>query len=250
LLEGRTVCGIVAETHRCGALRDSAHPSQSLFIGHFAIAFGAKRLAPAVSLGTLFLACQLADLIWPNLVLLGIERVEVAPGITAVTPLDFVSYPYSHSLVALALWAGVSAALYGLLRKGGAAAVLTVAGTVLSHWVLDVVSHRPDVPIALAGGPLLGLGLWHSRAATVAVEGLLFAAGVLLYARGTRARDRTGTLALWTLVGFLLAIYAANLLGPPPPSAAAVAWTAQALWLLVAWGYWVDRHRAANREPG
>jgi hypothetical protein len=213
-----------------------------VFIGHFAVGFAAKRLAPAVSLGTLFLACQLADLVWPNLVLLGIERVEVSAGVTAVTPLDFVSYPYSHSLVALALWGAACAGLYWLPRRGGRVAALTVAATVLSHWVLDVASHRPDVPLGL-DGPLLGLGLWHSKAATVAVEGLLFAGGVALYATGTRARDRVGVWALWGLVGFLLAIYAANLLGPPPPSATAVAWAAQAMWLLVAWGYWIDRHR-------
>jgi hypothetical protein len=217
-----------------------------MFIGHFAIGFGAKRLAPAVSLGTLFLACQLADLVWPNLVLLGIERVVVAPGITAVTPLDFVSYPYSHSLVAMALWAVAFGGLHWLLRRGTAVAALTLAGTALSHWLLDVASHRPDMPVAIAGGPLLGLGLWHSKPATVAVEGLLFAAGVVLYARATRARDRVGRWGLWGLVGFLLAIYAANLLGPPPPSAAAVAWAAQAMWLLVAWGYWVDRHRVST----
>ena len=75
-----------------------------MFIGHFAVALGAKKVAPAVSLGTMFLAAQLADLLWPTFVLLGIERVEIAPGATAVTPLDFVSYPYSHSLLALALW--------------------------------------------------------------------------------------------------------------------------------------------------
>ena len=213
-----------------------------MFLGHFAVAFGAKRLAPAVSLGTLVAAGQLADLVWPNLVLAGIERVEVEPGATAVTPLDFVSYPYSHSLLALALWAAAAAGLHWLARRSPRAAWV-VAGLVLSHWVLDVVSHRPDMPLAFGDATRLGMGLWHSIPGTVAVEGLLFVAGVALYATGTRPRDRKGRLALWSLVGFLTAIYAANFASPPPPAVTAVAWTAQALWLLVAWAWWADRHR-------
>lgn len=219
-----------------------------MFIGHFAVGFAAKRAAPVVSLGTLFLACQLADLVWPNLVLLGVERFEIRPGTTAVTPLDFVSYPYSHSLLALALWGLLFAALHRLLRKSGRAAAVTLVAVVVSHWLLDFVSHRPDMPLYPGGGPRLGLGLWGSLPATVAVETLLFAAGVAAYVRFTRPRDRTGTVALWALVGILLLIYAANLLGPPPPSVAAVAWSAQAVWLLVLWGYWVDRHRSPARS--
>jgi hypothetical protein len=218
-----------------------------MFIGHFGVAFAAKRLAPAVSLGTLFLACQLADLIWPNLVLLGVERVEVLPGATAVTPLDFVRYPFSHSLLALTLWGILFATLHWRLRRSTRAAWVVIVAVVLSHWVLDVITHRPDLPLTLGDGPRLGLGLWNSVAGTVLVENVLFGFGIALYARSTRAVDRVGTLGLWTLAGFLFLVSIANLLGPPPPNAAAVAWTAQAMWLLVLWGYWVDRHRVADR---
>lgn len=217
-----------------------------MFIGHFAVAFAAKRAAPAVSLGALFLAAQLADLVWPNLVLLGIEKVEIRPGATAVTPLDFVSYPYSHSLVALCLWAALLAVVYRLATTRGWAGPLTLAALVLSHWVLDALSHRPDLPLSFRGGPLVGLGLWNSVAATVVVETLLFAAGVALYARSTQARDRIGSVGLWCLVGFLFLVSFGNLLGPPPPSAQAVAWVAQSMWLLVLWAYWVDRHRTVR----
>ncbi|MEZ5316134.1 MAG: hypothetical protein R2752_01920 [Vicinamibacterales bacterium] len=216
-----------------------------MFIGHYAVGFGAKRVAPAVSLGTLFLACQLADLIWPTLVLAGVEVVQIDPGNTVVTPLRFVSYPWSHSLLALAVWGAALAGLYRLLRPAAASTtvLVTLAGVVLSHWVLDVASHGPDMPVTPWDATRLGLGLWNSLPATAAVEGGMFAAGVWIYARATAARDRTGRVAFWSLVAFLSLVYVANLLGPPPPSASAVAWSAEALWLVVAWGYWIDRHR-------
>ena len=216
-----------------------------MFIGHFAVALAAKRAAPEVSLGTLFLAAQLADLVWPTLVLFGIESFSIRPGLTAVTPLDFTSYPYSHSLVALAGWGLALGVAYYVMRRGvvGAAVLFFV---VLSHWVLDVATHRPDMPLTIGGSARLGLGLWNSIAATVAVEGLLFAAGVWVYARATRPADGIGRWSFVGLIVFLTAVYAANIFGPPPPSVAAVAWSAQAIWLLVAWGYWIDRHRAVT----
>lgn len=221
-----------------------------MFISHFAVAFAAKRAAPELSLGTLFLAAQLADLAWPTLVLLGVERFEVRPGITAVTPLDFLHYPYSHSLVALAGWGLLLAIAWLAVRRGTPKAALLLVAVVLSHWLLDVIAHRPDMPLTLGGEARLGLGLWNSVTATLAVEGALFAAGVAYYASTTRALDRTGSWALWGLVAFLLVVYLASVFGPPPPSTTAVAWSAQAIWLLVAWGYWVDRHRGARKKFG
>ena len=216
-----------------------------MFIGHYGAALGAKRFAPTVSLGALFLACQLADLIWPNLVLLGIEVVEIDPYNTAMTPLDFVTYPWSHSLVALALWGAIIAALYAFLARANRTTVFVIFALVVSHWVLDVVSHRPDMPITIGDSIRIGLGLWNYPVPAVIVEVLLFAAGTYLYARCTRPQDRTGSIGFWTLILFLLAVYIANILAPPPPSVTAVVWSAQAMWLIVAWGYWVDRHRVA-----
>lgn len=212
-----------------------------MFLGHFGAGFAGKAAAPRVSLGTLFLAAQLVDLLWPTLLLLGLERVAIAPGATRVTPLDFVSYPISHSLLAAALWGLALGVVFWLARRSLRGAVV-VGALVVSHWLLDLVVHRPDLPL-VPGGATYGLGLWSSLPATLGVELALFAAGLGLYLRGTRARDRTGSVALWALVAFLLAIYAANLLGPPPPSVAAIAWAGHAQWLLVAWAYWVDRHR-------
>jgi hypothetical protein len=219
-----------------------------MFVGHFAVAFGAKRVVPGVSLGTLFVAAQLADLVWPVLVIAGVERVGVQPGLTVVTPLDFIYYPFSHSLAAAAAWALVFGAAYMGLRKAAAQTGAVLAAVVASHWMLDALSHRPDLPLTIADGSTrVGLGLWNSLPGTMAVELLLFGAGLWLYSKATRAIDRTGRLALWGLVAFLLVIYAANLFGPPPPSGETAALGGLAMWLLVAWGYWVDRHRAAVR---
>jgi hypothetical protein len=214
-----------------------------MFIGHFAVALAAKRAAPAVSLGVLFLACQLADLAWPTFVLMGIEQVEVEPGNTAFTPLRFVFYPYSHSLVALLGWGGLTALLYAVIRRASGWDAMVIALVVLSHWGLDALTHRPDMPLTITGATRVGLGLWNHVAATVAVESLMLVAGLGLYLRATRARNRRGTLVFWSLMGVLIAITVANIVGPPPPSAAAVVWAAQLMWLFVAWAFWADRHR-------
>ena len=216
-----------------------------MFLGHFGVAFAAKKAAPAISLGMLFVAAQFADLLWPLLVLAGIERVEVRPGITAVTPLDFIHYPYSHSLVALIGWGVALGFGYRIVRGGGWRAAAVIAALVVSHWFLDVAVHRPDVPVGLDESTKLGLGIWNSIPASLAVELVLFGACVALYAQATRAVDRIGTWAFRGLIAFFLVIYARSVFGPPPPSAQAVAWSGVGMWLLVAWAHWIDKHRLA-----
>ena len=119
---------------------------------------------------------------------------------------------------------------------------------VISHWVLDYVTHRPDLPLTPGGADRLGLGLWNSIPGTLAVELPIFAAGLFVYLRQTEARDRIGSIGLWGLVAFLFAVYLASAFGPPPPTASAVAWSAEAMWLLVFWGFWVDKHRLPHRN--
>lgn len=216
-----------------------------MFIGHYALAFGAKRVAPAMSLGTLFLSCQFADLLWPTLLVLGREIVEIDPGNTLVTPLNFVSYPYSHSFVALAGWSALFALAYRTIRGWHPAAIGTIAALVFSHYVLDVITHRPDLPITLTGSRRLGFGLWNYPGVTLAVESTLFIAGTAIYVSVTRARDAIGRVGLYALIATLVAVYFAALYGPPPPSASAVASAGHLLWLFVIWAYWVDWHREA-----
>jgi hypothetical protein len=217
-----------------------------MFLGHFAVALAAKPVSPRTSLGTLFAAAQLADLIWPMLLLLGVESVRVDAGNTAFTPLEFVSYPWTHSLLMALVWAAGFAVAY-FARTRLARGAWLVGVLVLSHWALDFVTHRPDLPLA-PGAAKVGLGLWNSVPATVIVEGALFAAGVLLYARSTRPRDRTGRFAFWALIAFLVLIYIANLTGSPPPTARAVATVTLLMWLFVPWGIWIDRHREPVRS--
>jgi hypothetical protein len=219
-----------------------------MFLGHFGLGFGAKKIAPAVSLGTFFVAAQFADLLWPTLVLRGIERVEIQPGATVMTPLDFASYPYSHSLLALGLWGVLFGGLYIALRRARPPVGLVLALLVVSHWVLDYVTHRPDMPLSFSGSERLGLGLWNSRPGTLIAEFALFAVGVALYAGATRPRDRAGSIGLWSLVAFFIIVYLASIFGPPPPDSTTIAWSAEAMWLLVAWAYWVDGHRLRCRE--
>jgi hypothetical protein len=214
-----------------------------MFIGHFALGLAAKKLEPRVSLATTFLAAQLADTIWPVLLLTGAERVTIAPGDTVVTPLRFDSYPWSHSLLTLVVWGGVLAAVHFAVSRRLRAALLLL-GLVVSHWVLDFVTHRPDMPLTPWTSLKLGLGLWNSLPATLIVEGLLFVMGVRMALAATRPRDGIGR---WGLIGFLVFLvvaYVGNLAGPPPPSVAAIGWLSIAAPLvLLPFIAWVDRHR-------
>lgn len=218
-----------------------------MFLGHFGLAFAAKRVAPQVSVGTTIFAAEFLDCVWPVLVIAGAERVEIVPGITRVTPLDFVHYPWSHSLAMAIAWGAAFAATYWLLRRRARDALL-LGALVVSHWLLDWIAHRPDLPLYPGDASRHGLGLWNNVPATLAVEFSLFAAGVYIYVACTRARDRTGTIAFWALVAVVVAGYLAATFGPPPPSSQAVAWSSLIGYLLVAWGWWVDRHRESARR--
>lgn len=216
-----------------------------MFLGHFGLAFAAKRVAPQTSLGTALLATEFADCLWPVFLTMGIEQVRIAPGITRMTPLDFVSYPWSHSLLMDGLWAIAFAGIYFAVRRFKRGAWVVAAG-VISHWVLDWWSHRPDMPLTPWSPHKLGLGLWNSVSATVIAEIGLFLLGLAMYLTRTKARDRTGTVALWSFVILLLVVWAGIVLGPPPPSINAIRISGFSLWLAVAWAYWIDRHGTSS----
>jgi hypothetical protein len=214
-----------------------------MFIGHFAVGFAAKRAAPRASLGTYIAAAMFLDILWPVFLLLGIETVRIAPGITAFSPFDFTSYPWSHSLVMAAVWAGLFGAGHYVFRRDGATAKM-LSAVVFSHWVLDWVTHRPDLPLAPGFAYRAGLGLWNSVPATVIVEVALFLVAAWWYQRATEPLDRTGRWAWISLIGVLLIAYAASLGPPPKPGQERlIAFAAIATWLFIPWAALADRHR-------
>jgi hypothetical protein len=238
-----------------------------MFIGHFALGYAAKRWAPGLSLAALFAAAQFADLLWPVLVALGIEQVRIVPGITASTPLEFISYPYSHSPLTLKIFGAVFGWAVSLRASRDAVPIAPIAPIapvapvapvaplapvvpaiivfllVISHWVLDVVTHIPDLPL-YPGGPKFGLGLWNSVPATLVTEIVLFVFGVWIYARVTSPRDRIGTWAFAGVTAFLFVGFVVNANGTPPPSVTALWMMAIALGAFTLWLSWfADRHR-------
>ena len=216
-----------------------------MFIGHFAVGFASKRAAPRASLGVLMAAPLFLDLLWPIFLIAGVESVRIEPGNTVVTPLDLHDYPWSHSLATSLAWSAVVAVAFWAATRYARGAVVLAVG-VFSHFVLDFVTHRPDMPL-YPGSPIsVGLGLWNSRPATLAVECALFVVGVAIYVRATRAINRRGAVALWTLVGFLLLFYAANIFGPPPPSVDVIKYGGLTGWLFVPWAWWIDRNRVTR----
>jgi hypothetical protein len=219
-----------------------------MFVGHFGVALAGRAIAPGTqggrgpSLGTYLLAAQWLDLVWPVLVLAGVERVAVEPGNTKVTPLRFEEYPWSHSLLMSVVW-GIALGVVWLLARRRIGQALLLGAVVVSHWVLDWITHRPDMPIGIHG-PYVGLGLWNSIPGTIAAEGVLFLGGLAMYVRATRPLDRAGRWGLAAFAAFLVVFYTMSLVGPPPPDGRAVAFADLGMWLLVLWAYWIDRHRS------
>lgn len=219
-----------------------------MFIGHYGVAFGAKKSDNKPSLGTYFMACQFMDLLWPLFLLLGIERVEIVPSTNPFLSLNFVSYPYSHSLFASIIWSFVFGTVYFLKKKDSRSSII-LGLVVFSHWILDFIVHVPDLQIFPWMSARVGLGLWNSVLFSVIVEGLIFGIGFFLYLNSTKSKNKSGTIVTWSLVIFLIIIYLLNLTSPPPPSVNAIAYAGFAQWLIVFWAYWADKNREAKTQP-
>lgn len=216
-----------------------------MIIGHYAAAFAVKPLAPKTSLGVLIAAAAFLDLLWPVLLLLGLEEVVIAPGNTAFSPLDFTSYPWSHSLLAGIAWGALCGGLYYAWTRYRAGA-LAVALLVPGHWVLDWIVHRPDLPL-VPGGARYGLGLWNSIPYTLGLELAMFGVGVFLYCETTKARDRIGAWGTAGFVALTMMLYGGAVFGPPPPSVDAIAWTDMGQWLFILIAAWFDAHRTPRK---
>jgi membrane-bound metal-dependent hydrolase YbcI (DUF457 family) len=216
-----------------------------MFIGHFAVGLASKKLAPRTNLAWLLAAPLFLDLLWPVFLVAGIEHaslVKDAPTPFLVLGLD--DYPWSHSLLMALVWSAAMAAVYFAAARDRRGSSVIAAG-VFSHWVLDLVTHRPDLQLAPGVATEVGLGLWYSTAGTVATEATLFIVGVVLYLGATRARGLAGKISIATLVGFLAVAYTASILSPPPPSIEAVGAAGLASFLIIPWAWWIDRTRPA-----
>lgn len=213
-----------------------------MFIGHFGAGLAAKKFDSRPSLGTMFMASQFIDLIWPLFILTGIEKVAIEPGNTAFTPLNFIYYPFSHSFLGVLIWAALFGAVYFMIKKNGKTAAL-MGGLVISHWVLDLLTHRPDLPLVPWSDIKVGLGLWNSVPFTIMVEFLIFAAGAYLYLTSTQAVNKKGSILIWSLLIFLVVIYVTNIFSPPPPDEQAIGTVGLLQWLFIGWGYLADKNR-------
>ncbi|MBA4406017.1 hypothetical protein C0389_01955 [bacterium] len=213
-----------------------------MFIGHFGTGLAAKKIDNKISLGTLFLASQFIDLLWPFFLLFGLEKVKIEPGNTAFTPLNFISYPYSHSLLGVLAWSLLFGAIYFAFRKNIKSALL-LAGLVTSHWILDLITHRPDLHLIPWIDLKVGFGLWNSIIFTMMIEGMIFCIGSYFYIKATKEKNKKGLISLWSLLIFLIVIYLMNIFGSPPPSEKAIAYVGLFQWLIIVWGYWIDRNR-------
>lgn len=220
------------------------HP---VFVGHLAAALAAKKIEPRLPLAALVAATFGLDLLWPAFLWGGLETVRPQPGITAFTPIDFESYPWSHSLALALAWGALAAWIAS--RFGTARMAVVIGAVVVSHWVLDYVSHRPDLPL-WPGGPKAGLGLWYSLPGTIVVEGALLGFGIALYLRTAPAKSRVGHWAFWSLIAVTTAIWLSGPFSPPPPGVNAIAIVGLAGGaLLILWGGWIDRTRRSARPP-
>lgn len=216
-----------------------------MFIGHFGLGLASKKIDNAPSLGTYFLAAQFLDLLWPFFLLIGLEEVKIDPGNTVLTPLNFVYYPFSHSLFAALIWSILFGLIYFLIKKNIKASI-TLGVLVLSHWILDFFVHKPDLPITPWSNLKVGLGIWNSIGLTIFIEFIIFIAGIYFYLKAMQAKNKKGKYGFWSLILFLIIIYISNIFGSPPPSQNAIAIVGFFQWILIIWAYWIDKNRIVN----
>ena len=217
-----------------------------MYVGHYAASLALKRIEKRASLGVRFLAVQVVDIVFFPLVLLGIERLNIVENFTQSTHFELEYMPYTHSLVAFLIWSGLAYALFRWVVGKSHSVAVVVALAVMSHWLLDIIVHTPDLPIWSDASPKLGLGLWNNAIATYALEAALLLAGLWLYLRSTSASTRTGKYGMGIFVVALLLVNIANIFGPlQGDSIVILSVTAGASYLLfAAAAFWLDTKRS------
>lgn len=217
-----------------------------MFVGHIAAAMAGKKISTTTSLVWFVAAANFVDLLWPIFLLAGIETVAIDPGNTVFTNLDFVSYPWSHSLLMGIVW-GVALGAFARCRGVSKKASIVIGALVVSHWVLDFVTHRPDLPLWPGAENVFGLGLWNSLVGTYVVELLMWVAGIGIYLSVRRSRGWAGHLAFWSFVGVSTVMWAASPFSPPPPNPSAIAWFGIFGWIVIPWAWWIERTSEPRR---
>jgi hypothetical protein len=208
-----------------------------MFIGHYALGLASKKISKFPSLAMMFIAAQLLDLLWPIFVLLGIESFQIEVGNTKLTPLNFSNYPYSHSLLMSIVWGILLGIIYYFITKTKKGSLL-LGALVLSHWVLDFITHRPDLPLTPFSNYKVGLGLWNHPVIESIIEFGLFFIGAILYYTTVKPKKK---IWFWALIIFFTIIHIANVFGPAPASINAVAWSANLMWIFVLWAWWIEK---------
>jgi hypothetical protein len=213
-----------------------------MFIGHYALGLASRGLTSkkqnkAPSLAVMFIAVQFLDLLWPIFVLLGIEKVQIDVGNTKLTPLAFTFYPYSHSLLTSIIWGLLFGLIYFFITQNRKGSFLLFV-LVVSHWILDLMTHIPDLPLSPFGNLKAGFGLWNYPMIETIFEIGLFITGTILYFKFVKPERK---IAFWALIVFLLIIHLMNIFGPPPPTVNAIAWSGNLMWLFVLWAWWIEK---------
>lgn len=211
-----------------------------MFVGHIAVALAAKEASRDTSLVWFVLAGNLVDLLWPILLLAGLETVKIDPGNTFFTPLAFISYPWTHSLAMGVAW-GVALGAIARWRGVSAKGAKIVGALVVSHWVLDFITHRPDLTLWPGDTGRYGLGLWNSVSGTFLVEGALWLTGIVLFLGVRRPRGWHGRAAFWSFILFNTVMWMTSPYFPPPPDERALAWFALLGWSILPWAWWIER---------
>jgi len=217
-----------------------------MFIGHFGLGLTAKKLDRYVSLGTYFLAAQFLDLLWPIFLILGWEKAEPIPNGPPLENLNFVSYPYSHSLFFAVVW-GI---LFGIVfyartkRKGTS---FLLGFLVVSHWILDYITHVPDLPIAPWSDYKVGLRLWDHQVATIVIESIIFIGGIIIFLQSVHFKKRVPYVSFFIMMLLLAGIFISSFYSPPPPSMKVLGWVGLSQWIFIFWAFAIDRSKKPMR---
>jgi hypothetical protein len=214
-----------------------------MFVGHYGVSFAVKSVHKDIPLWMLFIAVQFIDVLWAIFILAGIEKVRITPRITATNPLDLYYMPYTHSLVAALFWSGVGFIGYKYVGRAASYGAFLFAAAIFSHWVLDLIVHRPDLPL-YDDTYKVGFGVWNYPAIALALEASLLFGGIVLYLRSSKSVSLAGKFGVPIFGALLLLLQAVVFFGSPPTSPSAAALTALLSYVVLAGvAYWLEKKR-------